>query len=504
MQESRTGCNPGRHPQITLPVSAPPTLFERNQFEDCLFIGLVKTNLNKRRSGHWLVRWPLVLCAAAFGTGSQAQVTHAEPRDDVRRDATVEATEKALPSVVNIATTRIVEYRDPYQDMFLRFYGRRAPVEQRENPEGIGSGVIIDEDGYILTNFHVLRRASRVYVKLNDGRVIEADPLVFTAHKDVALLKLRAKPGEKFPAIKLAKDDDLLLGETVLALGNPYGLGTSVTRGILSSKARRPVAENEPLSTQDWLQTDADINPGNSGGPLINLRGELIGINVAVYRESLGMGVGFTIPVKHVSAALAEFFAPEITDGMWFGALVTGFNSPLTIASIKPGSPAEKAGLRAGQRILQVNGESPRGLVDFNRLLTANKDRTASLRVQKDGTPRNVTVKMVSFDELIRQKLGLELLNLTPQIAANFQVNPGEALYIEKVEANSPAEKAQLQPGFLLRAIDDQPTGDLLRAADALSGKKSGERVRLSVIVPRRLGNNYVEYRQGTAEAVVR
>ncbi len=439
-----------------------------------------------------------------FGLGSPGRAIEAETHNDVRRDATVQATEKTIASVVNIATTRVVEYRDPYQDLFLRFYGRRAPVEQREDPEGIGSGVIIDEEGYILTNFHVLRRASRVYVKLNDGRVIEADPLVFTAHKDVALLKLRAKPGEKFPAIKLAKDDDLLLGETVLALGNPYGLGTSVTRGILSSKARRPVADNEPLSTQDWLQTDADINPGNSGGPLINLRGELIGINVAVYRESQGMGVGFAIPVKQVSSALGEFFAPELSHGLWFGALVTGFRAPLTIDSIKPGSPAEKAGLRAGQRILQVNEVLPRGLVDFNRLLTANKDHTAALRVQQDGKLQTVTVKMVAFEELIRQKLGVELLNLTPQTAALFQMNPGQGLYIENVEANGPADKAQLQRGFLLTAIDDQATGDLLHAADALSAKKSGDRVRLAVIVPRRLGNNYVEYRQGTAEVTVR
>lgn len=439
-------------------------------------------------------------CAAAVVLGLQASAIET----DVRRDATVEAVEKALPSVVNIATTRIVEYRDPYQDMFLRFYGRRAPVEQRENPEGIGSGVIIDEDGYILTNFHVLRRASRVYVKLNDGRVIEADPLVFTTHKDVALLKLRGKPGEKFPAVRLAKDDDLLLGETVLALGNPYGLGTSVARGILSSKARRPAEANEPLNTQDWLQTDAGINPGNSGGPLINLRGELIGINVAVYRESQGMGVGFAIPVKHVASALADFFTPEITDGLWFGAGVTGWKGDLHIAVVQPGSPADKAGLRAGQRILQVNDEPPRSLVDYNRLLTANKGRTAKLLVQQEGPRSLLHVKLVPLDELVRQKLGLGLLTLTPQLAASFQVNPGEGLFIEKVEPKSPAEKAQLQPGFLLTAIDGQPVGDLIRVALALSLKPAGERVRLSVVVPRRLGGNYVEFRQAAVEASVR
>ncbi len=446
-----------------------------------------------------------MLAVAVLGNGQGAPAIEAETQNDVRRDATVQATERAIPSVVNIATTRIVEYRDPYQDFFLRFYGRRAPVEQRaETPVGIGSGVIIDEEGWILTNLHVLQRASKVYVKLWDGREREAERQVaFTPQKDVALLKLRAEqPGEKFPAIKLAKDDDLLLGETVLALGNPYGLGTSVTRGILSSKARRPTSGDEPLSAQDWLQTDADINPGNSGGALINLRGELIGINVAVYRESLGMGVGFAIPVKQVSAAVAEFFTPEITDSLWFGAQVKGWRLPLTIAQVQSGSPADKAGLRAGQRVLQVNDELPRGLVDFNRLLVAK--RTATLQVQQEGTLRTVTVQLLPFDDLIRQKLGLELLKLTPEIASGFRVSQNEGLYIEKVEQGSPAEQAQLQRGFLLTAMDGQATGDLQRVAAVLTQKKAGDRVRLTVVVPRRIGNSYVEFRQGTAEVVVR
>jgi S1-C subfamily serine protease len=447
------------------------------------------------------VRWLLPLCAALLGVHPASRA--AEP--DVRRDATVEAIEKALPAVVNIATTTLVEYRDAYQDWFLRFYGRRAPVVgRREQPEGIGSGVIIDEEGWILTNFHVLQRASRVFVKLGDGRIYEAEKRVATTQKDVALLKLLAKPGEKFPALKLAKDDDLLLGETVLALGNPYGLGTSVTRGIVSSKARRPTAGDEPLNTQDWLQTDADINPGNSGGPLINLRGEMIGINVAVYREAQGMGVGFAIPVKQVAAALTDFFAPEIKDAQWFGARVTGWQSPLTIAEVQAGSPADLAGLRAGQHILQVNGETPRGLVDFSRLLTENKKNALALVLQQGGTRRNATVKLVPFEDLIQQKLGLKLLNLSAPVAASFQVGPGEGLFLEEVERGGPAEKAQLQSGFLLTAIDGQTTDTLNRVAMVLAQKKTGDRVRLNVIVPRRIGGSYVEFRQGTAEVTVR
>src|SRR3954452_18925937 len=260
----------------------------------------------------------------------------AEP--DSRRDATVTAVEKVLPSVVNIATATMVEYEDAYQRFFREFYGYRVPLRREEKASSIGSGVIIDEEGYVLTNLHVVRRASRTQVKLWDGREYEADPIVAAVQSDVALLKLRAKPGEKFKAIRLAPDEDLFLGETVLALGDPFGLGGTVTKGILSSKTRRPPKGDEPLDINDWLQTDAAINPGNSGGPLINLRGELIGLNVAVYTE--GQGIGFAIPVKHVSEALASFFSPEIRNSLWFGARLKPGPSPLEVTAVQPHGPA--------------------------------------------------------------------------------------------------------------------------------------------------------------------
>src|SRR5205085_4987775 len=177
-------------------------------------------------------------------------------------------------------------------------------------------------------------RANRTQVKLWDGREYDATPMVATPFSDVALLKIQAKPGEKFKAVKFAADDDLLLGETVLALGNPFGLGGTVTKGILSSKSRRPPTGNEPLNIQDWLQTDEAINPGNSGGPLINLRGDLIGLSVAVYRE--GQGISFAIPARRVSAALAEMYSPETLHSLWFGARVRPGVFPLTIASVQP------------------------------------------------------------------------------------------------------------------------------------------------------------------------
>ncbi|HMP84928.1 MAG TPA: trypsin-like peptidase domain-containing protein, partial [Verrucomicrobiota bacterium] len=356
----------------------------------------MKVNVqNWNRSSKWIAL-VIALAAVVIAFPSPA-VSSAET--DIRRDDTVRAVEEVMPCVVNIATSTMVRYQDFYDDLLRQFYGDR-PIGPRtkEQLNSIGSGVIIDEDGYILTNFHVLRRASRIQVKLWDGREYDADPLVYTPLKDVALLKIRAKPGEKFKAIKFAADDDLLLGETVLALGNPYGLGGSVTRGILSSKNRRLTAGNEPLSAQDWLQTDAGINPGNSGGPLVNLRGELIGINVAVYREQQGMGVGFAIPIKQVAAAMAEFFSPEVMGSLWFGARVKPGTMPLLVTGVQPGSPAHQAGMKPGHQIVTVDGNVPRNLVDFNRLVAQAANRAATIEVSDSAGMQSLGVKMIPLD----------------------------------------------------------------------------------------------------------
>jgi len=434
-------------------------------------------------------------------------VTAAVPEKDVRHDATVAVIEQVMPSVVNIATARIVEYRDWYDELLREFYGVNRPGRRQEEPYSSGSGVIIDEEGFILTNLHVVRGASKVQVKLSDGSIYEAEPqFIFTTQKDVAVLKIRLNPGEKrkFKAIKLAKDDDLLLGETVLALGNPYGLGGSVSRGILSSKNRRPASGDEPLNYEDWLQTDAAINPGNSGGPLVNLRGELIGINVAVVRQGQGMGVGFAIPVKQISAALSDFFAPEVTDSLWLGARVRGGSLPLTVTAVQSGSPAEKGGLRVGQQILHVNGQTPKSLVQFSRSLTANADHTVTLEVEQNGERRTLKLQLLTFDDLISQRLGLVLLNITPETAANFRTRLGESLFVEEVKKGSPAEEARLQRGILLTGINGQSASSLMVVADVLAGKKPGDQVELAVVIPRRIGPNYVEFRQRTVNVTLR
>jgi serine protease Do len=424
---------------------------------------------------------------------------------DVRRDATVVAVEQVLPSVVNIATETIIEYHDWYDELLRQFYGARPPVRQHRRMD-LGSGVIIDEEGYVLTNFHVVRRANRIQVKLWDGREYEADPVVATSASDVALIKIRAKPGEKFKAIKFAADDDLLLGETVIALGNPFGLGGSVTKGILSSKNRRPAADNETLEMEDWLQTDAAINPGNSGGPLINLRAELIGLNVAVYRGQggeRGVGVGFSIPIKQVSAALSHFFTPEVSDSLWFGAEFKAGPGPLTVSAVQPGSPADQAGLRVGDELRKVNGKTPRTLIECNRAL-AKKKEPVQLSISREGNARAVEVRLLPFEEVIRQKLGLTMLELDPQTASRVGYRTGEGLFVEEVDKGGPADRAGLQRGFLISGVEDQEAKQLRTFMTVLSGTRPGDTVRLTVIVPRRLGSSYIEFRQGTVDVRVR
>ena len=434
------------------------------------------------------------------------------PKDhefDIRRDATVAAVEEVMPSVVNVATSRVVEYHDFYDQLRRQFFGLPPQNEPRtqEQLDSLGSGVIIDEDGYILTNWHVVRRATRVQVKLSDGRVFDADKIVATEKSDVALLKIRAQPGEKFKAIKFAKDDDLLLGETVMALGNPFGLGGSVSRGILSSKNRRPATGDEPLNIADWLQTDTAINPGNSGGPLVNLKGELIGINVAVGQ---GQGIGFAIPARQVSSAISQFFSPEVTYSMWFGARLKAGSRPLTIAEVQDGSPAAKAGLKPGMQISQVNGKVPHSLVDFSaQLMSSVESHVVTLAAIEVDTGRQRTMKVTleTFEDLIKQRTGITLEELTSQAAARLGLRDGHGLMIQSVEKGSPAEKAELKSGMLLAGLDNAAINDLRDLGLALINKGGDESAKLTLLVFKQVdgrGGQYIQTMQGKVDLKLR
>src|SRR5882724_7693111 len=300
----------------------------------------MKMNLNSNwRARKARVFSILFACFFCIVTHAQFQLPGNEGVD-VRRDATVLAVEQVMPSVVNIATKSIV----PIRDVFDQFFPGIPRQQHFGEYTSLGSGVVIDEAGYLLTNDHVVRQASEIAVKFSStANIYSASVVARDARRDIALLKINSAPGEKFHAIKMARADDLLLGETVLALGNPFGLGGSVTRGILSSKTRSLPKENMPLDMFNWLQTDAPINHGNSGGPLVNLRGELIGINVAVLNEVEGQpvqGIGFAIPIRLVEEALADILPTEFVKTFWFGGRVKVGSYPLVLTSVQPESPA--------------------------------------------------------------------------------------------------------------------------------------------------------------------
>ncbi len=451
------------------------------------------------RASFWVAAAAALSLAPFLKTGRSIEM-------DVRRDATVNAIEKVLPAVVNIGTKTKRENRGYFFDWWKNTW---APYVQELQPqESAGSGVIIDEDGYVLTNAHVVEGTSEIWVNVN-GDLLRADLVIGTLKTDIALLQIRGKPGQKFKAAKFAADDDLLLGETVIALGNPFGLGGSVSRGILSSKTRRPASETDQrLDVADWLQTDAAINPGNSGGPLINLRGEIIGINVAVLRE--GHGVGFAIPINRVVEALTEIISPENLGGLWFGAKIRAGHTPLRVASVQPESPAYRGGLRQGDIISSVSDHPPRSFIEFNReLVLAGDQRTVTLEVQRAGEMKTVKITLEQESkffnsDLVKKKTGATLEQITTELSEKTGYRPGIGLYVADVEKNSPADTAGLQKGMVVKEIESNPSTDVVTAAKVIFGHPKGDKVRISVFVPVRRGNILLDAQLGTADLTVR
>ncbi len=428
----------------------------------------------------------LVLGCAIFQSASA---------ENIRKNETVKAIERVMPAVVNIGTETIVEVRDPFENLLREFWGPYYRRRPQSTTYSLGSGVIFDEEGYVLTNEHVVRRATRIWVNLMDGRKLEAVRVAGDETSDVALLKIKAETGEKFQSIPFAHDDDLMLGETVIALGNPFGLGGSVSKGILSSKSRRQPREDEPLDVADWLQTDAAINPGNSGGPLINLNGELIGLSVAVYRE--GQGIGFAIPIKRVTEALGRFLSPEEFQAIWFGARIRPGEKNLVVHSVQGYSPADLAGLKAGDSIRKINGRTPASFMDFSRELLANgTNRPVRLEVLSGQKQRTVSVNLIPekdfFNErLVQTKTGLSVQELTLDLAEQLGFRFYGGFVVVDVEPDGPGEKAGLKKYSVIQAVDGQRPSNLIELAKALHGKNKGDKVRIDFTILVRRGVYY-------------
>jgi len=307
------------------------------------------------------------------------------------------AVDLAAPTVVNINTTKLVSGRsDPF---FRRFFDdpQRAPRQRRDN--SLGSGVIVSEQGYILTNNHVIAGADEIQVALTDGRHVEAQVVGSDPETDVAVLRISL---DNLPSITFGQSDMLRVGDVVLAIGNPFGVGQTVTQGIVSATERSHLG----ISTfENFIQTDAAINPGNSGGALINAAGELVGINTAIYSRSGGsQGVGFAIPVSLVKIVMQQILQYGHAVRGWLGIEIQTISPPLAesfglaeargiiIAGVLPNGPADHAGLKTGDIILQINNEVIADGTDaLNHIAQTAPGDEILLRGIRHGKPLSIT-----------------------------------------------------------------------------------------------------------------
>lgn len=424
-----------------------------------------------------------------------------------RRTPVVEAVEKVMPCVVNIGTERPVQvsYSDPSRrfrgDLFDRFFEeyfhQRTLHPGYRTAHSLGSGVLVDEQGYILTNYHVIERASRIQVTLADEESYDAVVVSGDDINDLALIKIEAD--HPLPAVTFAASHDVLLGETVVSLGNPFGLEHTVTVGVLSAFDREATYQGRVLFS-DILQTDAAVNPGSSGGPLVNVDGELMGINVAIYKDA--QNIGFAIPVSRARDLLKEWLAPERLHKLGMGCVWRELEGGgLTVDSVTPDGPAARAGLRVGDFLLSVKEVAVEDLLDVNKvLLEQEADTPFSIEVNRAGERIKLTsclekISTPSGAELASNLFGLELVPSGDWAMANIK----SGVLVKSVLPNRPAEEAGLKPGGLLTSINGREIQTLEDVAGALENARPGEMFELLVLRLRDAGTHIVASRERLA-----
>jgi serine protease Do/serine protease DegQ len=397
--------------------------------------------------------------------------------------------EKVTPAVVNIATEGHVELRmnplfnDPF---FRRFFNLPDQPLQRKT-QSLGSGVIVDAvKGLVLTNNHVIANADQITVNLRDGRNVRAELVGSDPDTDVAVIRIKAP---NLTALKLADSQRLRVGDFVVAIGNPFGLGQTVTSGIVSALARSGLGITD---YDDLIQTDASINPGNSGGALVNLRGELVGINTAIFSQSGGnIGIGFAIPVNIAHEIMLQLVASGEVKRGYLGANLQDLNAELAeafgssvargalIVEVLDGSPAAAAGLRPGDVVTQFNG---RPVANAQELRTqiglAPVGRRVEMVYMRDGKAGRAAVTIAARDESLRDggqfrndRLAATTLGEIPRDSPAFGQLQGVMLY--KIERGSPAWNAGLRPGDIITSVNREPTPslqDFLRVVNGVQG----------------------------------
>ncbi|HEY1311094.1 MAG TPA: DegQ family serine endoprotease [Pseudolabrys sp.] len=393
------------------------------------------------------------------------------------------------PAVVNVYAAKTVQTRNPLFDdpIFRQFFGvpgGGGPQVQRS----LGSGVIVDSSGLVVTNVHVIEGADEVKVSLADKREFEAEIVLKDKRSDLAVLRLK-DAHESFPTLDFANSDVLQVGDVVLAVGNPFGVGQTVTHGIVSALARTQVGITD---YQFFIQTDAAINPGNSGGALVDLTGRLVGINTAIFSRSGGsQGVGFAIPANMVRVVVASAKSGgAAVKRPWLGAKLQAVTADIAdsmglkrpagalVASVTSGSPADHAGLKAGDVILSVDGQAVDDVNAFDyRFATKPLGGTAALDLLRAGRPLSVKVALQTAPDIARDEItirsrspfsGAKVANLSPALADELQLQGAdEGVVIVDIDNGSYASNLGFQRGDVIVSVNDQKiakTRDLERA----------------------------------------
>jgi Do/DeqQ family serine protease len=397
---------------------------------------------------------------------------------------------RVSPAVVNVYAAKTVTVRNPlFEDpLFRRFFGGPNGPGGPQVQRSLGSGVIVDASGLVVTNFHVIEGASEIKVSLADKREFEAEIVLKDARSDLAVLRL-LEVKEKFPAIELGDSDALQVGDVVLAIGNPFGVGQTVTHGIVSALARTQVGITD---YQFFIQTDAAINPGNSGGALVDLAGRLIGVNTAIFSRSGGsQGIGFAVPVNMVRVVVASAKAGGGTvQRPWLGAKLQALTAEIAdnlglkrpagalVAGVVPASPAARAGLRTGDVIVSIDGQSVDDSNAFDyRFATRPLGGQAQLGVIRAGKDVKLAVALLAAPDTPRNEitiqsrspfLGVKASNLSPALADELRLDPAASgVVITDVTDGSIAQSLGFQKGDLVLMVNDakiEQTSDLDRA----------------------------------------
>jgi serine protease Do len=431
--------------------------------------------------------------------------------------AIIEVAKACIPAVVHIEVTERREIPNPLlpfeNDPFFRhFFGvpKKMPKKFKQERVGVGTGMMIDKQGHILTNYHVAGGASKIRVTLSDGMRYDATVVGTDPKTDLAVIKISAKTDLLF--VTFGDSDQVQVGQWVVAIGQPRNLAESVTQGIISAKHRRGITD--PSSYEDFLQTDAAINPGNSGGPLLNLNGQVVGVNSAILSESGGFeGIGFAIPSNMAIRIVDQLIKNGKVVRGWMGVNVQDLNADLAksfglqlpkgalIADVTKDGPADKAGLKRGDVILLYQGKE---IADSSALRNAvantspGQEETVTLwRAKKK---ENIPVKIGNAEELVKtlvltlkDRLGAVVRPLTAQESQKYGMDSPGGVLVTWIDPNGPLGKAGFEVGDAILTIDDQPIPSLEALVAVLGEVKSHDKVTI-VAVDHRTG------RMGSAE----